>query len=309
MELRDEVVAFIARWHEKTKIPKRFFIKHSGLSYSKYHQWVDRKGIENQHNAPIPKSHWILNWERAAILDYYCLHPQEGYRRLTYMMIDQNIVAVSPSSVYRVLKDSGVLGRRKNTPTLKGTGFEQPLEAHEHWHIDVSYLNISGTFYYMASILDGYSRFIIHFEIREAMKEKDIEIILQRAKEKYPYARPRIISDNGPQFIAKDFKEYIRLTGMTHVRTSPFYPQSNGKIERYHQSIKKECIRPKAPTNLGEARASVTKYIEHYNNERLHSAIGYIAPIDKLKGKEQTIFKDRKEKLRMATLARVQKAA
>jgi transposase InsO family protein len=76
---------------------------------------------------------------------------------------------------------------------------------------------------------DGFSRYIVNWDIRESMTEADIEIILQGAKEKYPEARPRIISDNGPQFIAKDFKEFIRISGMTHVRTSPFYPQSNGK--------------------------------------------------------------------------------
>ena len=75
------------------------------------------------------------------------------------------------------------------------------------------------------------------------MTETDIEIVLERAKEKYPEARPRIISDNGPQFIANDFKEFIRISGMTHVRTSPYYPQSNGKIERWHKLLKCECIR------------------------------------------------------------------
>jgi putative transposase len=85
------------------------------------------------------------------------------------------------------------------------------------------------------------------------MTEADIEIILERAKERYPGVRPRVISDNGPQFIAKDFKEFIRLSGMTHVRTSPYYPQSNGKIERWHKSLKGECIRPGTPLSLGDA--------------------------------------------------------
>ena len=120
-------------------------------------------------------------------------------------------------------------------------------------------------------------------------------------------ARPRIISDNGPQFIAKDFKEFIRLSGMTHVRTSPFYPQSNGKIERWHQSLKKECIRPKTPTSLEEARNVVQEFVRHYNKNRLHSAIGYIAPHDKLDGKEIAIFQQRKEKVKIAKNKRAQK--
>jgi transposase InsO family protein len=107
---------------------------------------------------------------------------------------------------------------------------------------------------------------------------------LQRAKEKYLEAKPRIISDNGPQFIARDFKEFIRISGMTHVRTSPYYPQSNGKIERWHKSLKGECIRPGTPLSLEDARRLVEGYVEHYNNVRLNSAIGYITPKDMLAG-------------------------
>ena len=85
------------------------------------------------------------------------------------------------------------------------------------------------------------------------MTEADIEIILERAKERYPGVKPRVISDNGPQFIAKDFKEFIRISGMTHIRTSPYYPQSNGEIERWHKSLKGECIRPGTPLSLEDA--------------------------------------------------------
>lgn len=92
--------------------------------------------------------------------------------------------------------------------------------------------------------------------------------------------KPRIISDNGPQFICRDFKEYIRLCGMTHVKTSPYYPQSNGKVERFFQSLKQECIRPRTPLSLGDARRIVAEFVDTYNNHRLHSAIGYITPRD-----------------------------
>jgi transposase InsO family protein len=136
------------------------------------------------------------------------------------------------------------------------------------------------------------------------MKEKDVEIIIQRAREKYPHASPRIISDNGPQFIAKDFKQFIRLCGMTHVRTSPFYPQSNGKLERWHQSLKKECIRPKTPLSLEDARSLVAEFVAHYNEVRLHSAIGYITPRDKLEGRAEQIFAERDRKLHEARESR-----
>ena len=163
--------------------------------------------------------------------------------------------------------------------------------------LDISYINLSGTFYYLCSILDGFSRFLVHWDLRESMRETDVEVILQRAKEKYLEAKPRIISDNGPQFIARDFKEFIRISGMTHVRTSPYYPQSNGKIERWHKSLKGECIRPGTPLSLEDARRLVEGYVEHYNNVRLNSAIGYITPKDMLAGHQQEIQAERDRKL------------
>jgi hypothetical protein len=108
---------------------------------------------------------------------------------------------------------------------------------------------------------------------------------------------PRLISDNGPQFIAKDFKEFIRIMGMTHVRTSPYYPQSNGKLERFHKTIKGECIRVKVPLSLDDARRLVADYVEHYNHVRLHSAIGYVTPNDKLLGNDAVIHAERDRKL------------
>jgi transposase-like protein len=213
------------------------------------------------------------------------------------MMLDADVVAVSPSSVYRVLRDSGLLNAHNSKPSLKGKGFQQPLRVHEHWHVDVSYINVAGTFFYLCSLLDGCSRYLVHWEIRASMTEPEIETIIQRARERYPDARPRIISDNGPQFIAKDFKEFIRICGMTHVRTSPYYPQSNGKIERWHKTLKGECIRVKTPLSLEDARRIVADFVAHYNEVRLHSAIGYVAPAAKLAGRERAIFDERDRKL------------
>jgi len=149
-------------------------------------------------------------------------------------------------------------------------------------------------------VLDGYSRYIAHWEIREKMEETDVETILQRARERFPGETPRIISDNGPQFIAKDFKQFIRICGMTHVRTSPYYPQSNGKIERWHKSLKSECIRPQVPLSLNDARRLVERFVVHYNTVRLHSAIGYVTPADKLLGLEDVIHVQRDHKLEEA---------
>jgi transposase InsO family protein len=254
----------------------------------------------------VPRDHWLTDDEKERICVFARQNPLEGYRSLTFMMLDADVVACSPASVYRVLKGAGLLAGSSPNITKKGTGFVQPLLAHEHWHIDVSYLNIAGTFYFLCSILDGFSRFIVHFEIREKMEEIDVETIVQRARETYPHATPRIITDNGPQFIAKNFKEFIRIAGMTHVKTSPYYPQSNGKIERWHKTLKGDCIRVKVPLSLDEARTTVSEYVAHYNTIRLHSAIGYVTPNDKLEGRDKEIFDVRDRKLAEARERRTQ---
>ena len=284
-------------WNGRTEIPARQFVGWLAITSSKFHDWKDRYGKRNEHNGWVPRDWWLEDWEKQAIIRFSFEYPLEGYRRLAFMMLDRDVVAVSPSSVYRVLRAAGRIGRSTNKPSKKGTGFHQPKKPHEHWHIDISYINIHGTFYYLTTILDGYSRYIVHWEIRRSMTEQDELVVLQRAKEKFPNETPRIISDNGSQFLAKDFKEFIRICGMTHVRTSPYYPQSNGKLERFHGSIKGECIRPGTPISLEDAVRIVTTYVEHYNRVRLHSAIGYIAPADKLAGRETEIFAARDRKL------------
>ena len=129
---RDEVVDFVEHWSEKTGIAVSRMIPWLLITQSKYYDWKSRYGQANHHNGSLPKSHWLLDEERQAILDYYDENLEEGYRRLCYMMIDDDVVAVSPTTVYRVLLAAGRLKKRPPGPSLKGTGFQQPTRAHEH---------------------------------------------------------------------------------------------------------------------------------------------------------------------------------
>jgi putative transposase len=298
------VVDFVRQWAEKTEIATIAIVGMLGIGAAKFYSWRQRYGKVNEHNARVPRDHWLQESEKQAIVQFHHAHPGEGYRRLTYMMIDANVVFASPSTVWRVLGGAGLLQRFPRHPSKKGTGFVQPLAAHEHWHVDISYINIQGTFYYLCAVIDGASRFIVAWHLRASMTEVEVEIVIQQGRDAFPGVRPRIISDNGPQFIAKDFKEFIRSTGMTHVRTSPYYPQSNGKIERWNKSYKEECVRPGTPLSHEDGLRITARYIEHYNNVRLHSSLGYVTPKAWLEGRQQAILDERDRKLEEARLAR-----
>lgn len=290
-------MTYVERWTSRAATSRRRLLGWLELAPSKYYQWLDRHAQPPPAPRAAPRDGWLSAAERQAILDFHERHPLDGYRRLAYRLLDAGLVAASPSTVYRALKAAGRLDRRWQRPTRKGTGFEQPQAPHEHWHLDISYVNVAGTFYYLASILDGYSRFLVQHELRPRMTESEVELLVQRALEAQPGAKPRIITDNGPQFVARDFKEFVRLLGMTHVRTSPYYPQSNGKLERWHGSLKRERLRPAAPETLEEARRLVAGYVQHYNHERLHGALGYVTPADQLAGRAAQIFTERQRRL------------
>ena len=287
-------------WSEKTEITQDTFIRWLDIPRGKFFAWRDRYGKANEHNGKVPRDNWLLPTERQSILDFHAKNPLEGYRRLAFMMLDADIVAVAPSTVYRVLSEAGRLDKWVRQKSLRGSGFEQPSGPHEHWHTDIAYLNLGGTFYYLCAVLDGFSRVIVHWEIRESMKEPDVELVFQRALEAYPDAKGRVISDNGPQFIAKDFKNFVRLAGLTHVRISPYYPQSNGKLERWNATMKTEAIRMFQPQTVEDARQVVKTFVEHYNAKRLHSGIGYVAPFDMLNGRAEAIWAERDRKLEEA---------
>jgi len=190
-------------------------------------------------------------------------------------------------------------------PSLqKGSGFIQPAAVHDHWHMDIAYVNVMGSFMFLISVLDGYSRMILHHELRTTMTGYDVQITLQRALEKYPDVHPNLISDNGKQFVAKDFREYLRDCGLKQVHTSVYYPQSNGKIERFHGTIKSEAIRKQSYLSINDARRQIDRYVHYYNEERLHSALYYLTPKEVFDGKTKQRLKERQNKLDKAAQMR-----
>ncbi len=297
---RDEVVDYVHRFFTETGVSRNKIVCWLGIPRSKYYEWCKRYGTLNQHNGKKPRHFWLEEWEREAIREYFKLHPFVGYRRLSYMMIDADVVAASPSTVYRVLDEAGLLERTTWAKSKKGTGFDQPKGPHCDWHTDITHVWAGGVCYNLTCVLDGYSRYILGWTLTETMTSEQMELFIQRVREQYPETHAKLISDNGPQFIAKEFANFIKGTGMRHWRTSAYYPQSNGKQERVHGTIKTECLRRKCPQTMEEAEAVLTTYIREYNGERLHSAIGYVTPKDMLEGRQAAIHAERDRKLEAA---------
>jgi len=280
-------------------------IKLLGISRSKYYEWTRNLDKPNNHNGKIPKQHWITPDEESAIVKFAREHIgchryylTDGYRRIAFMGMDAGKFLCSAGSVYRVLLKSGLLNKWKIAgKSNKGTGFIQPTKPHQHWHTDIKYVIIGGIFYYLISVIDGYSRYIVYHELRASMAEYDVTLIIQNAVDKFPLAKPRLISDNGSQYKAIEFGKYLKFVGLQHVRTSPAYPQANGKIERFHRSFQQECVNTTSMITAEDARKQIADYIEHYNNKRLHSALNYLTPLDVFTGKAEEKLKVRREKI------------
>ncbi|PIU58308.1 MAG: integrase, partial [Deltaproteobacteria bacterium CG07_land_8_20_14_0_80_38_7] len=149
-------------------------------------------------------------------------------------------------------------------------------------------------------VFAGFFRYNLHHELCTQMEEYHVELTIQRALEKFPGYNPRIISDNGSQFMSGDFKNFLREVGLTHVRTSRNYPQSNGKIERFHRTLKDECLSKQSLIDLDDAKQQIVRYIDKYNTKRLHSALNYLTPEDYLLGRVESRLNERNLKLNQA---------
>lgn len=284
-----------------------YFLELFGIHRSTYYGWFDDSG---QLLAPVVRKsanpRKALDLEVAAIVDYRKRHMDVGYRKLTWMMVDENICFLSESSVYQILSEHDLLSPWLNNQ-LDPAGKEyknKPKYPHHHWHTDIAYIKISNVFYFLIMVLDGYSRFLLDWELMPDMLGSSVEMFVQKAKEKYPFAKPMLIHDNGGQFISKDFKELVSRIDITSVHTRRNHPQTNGKIERMNGTVKNEALRPNSPSSYQEACEILNQYSYTYNYQRLHAGISYLRPADMLFGRGKQILNERDVKIQNARTVR-----
>jgi transposase InsO family protein len=236
----------------------------------------------------------ILAEEKAAVIQYALAHPKDGYRRLTWQMVDADVAYLSPSSVYRILTEADLLYRWKRSQS-SGTKPAKPTRPHERWHTDLMYLRIEDTWYFLVTVLDAYSRYVVHWELVTTMRAADVGLVIQRALEETG-ATPDVVTDNGSQFTAKEFKDLIRRFVFKHVRIRWYHPESNGLVERFHRSTR-EALGEEALRNLGQARELIGEWVREYNETRLHAGLGYLTPAEYYRGDPAARLGERQAKL------------
>ena len=271
------------------------------MSKARYHNWQVRcnQGRLKDKVGKALHPDRILPWEIEACIKYALNHPREGYRRLAWMMVDKDIAYFSPSTVYRVLDQQGLLYRWKRGKCEALTRPPKPKRPNEQWHTDIMYLWVMGRWYFLVSVLDGYSRYIVHWELLTSMRAEEVVDVVHRALEETG-ERPRIVHDNGSQFKSKEYRGLIKRFELEDIKVRIAHPESNGVIERFHRTVREEGVGEEELRDLYQAREIITHWVKHYNEERLHGAINYLRPVDYYYGKPEILLAVRQEKLAVA---------
>lgn len=301
------VIGEIRAMHARTGIAVSRLLSFLSLPRSTWAEWRVRSGVETRRCREVPGPCRITPEERRTVLDFCRKNAdgQRGYRYLANLMSDVNVAHVRPSSVYNIMRRGELFARwSSSSPKQAGKGFEQPSRPNEQWHTDFSYVRVRRSFHYFACILDGYSRRILVWDLFPTMEGVNAEILVVRAKELHPDAHARIIHDNGKQFTSREFLRLIAELELRETPTSPFHPQSNGKVERMHRTLKTEEVRRNAYLDAEDAKRKMGEWVGFYNSERLHSALKYLTPDDVFFGRAQERLAERKKKMYKADMAR-----
>jgi transposase InsO family protein len=294
-----ELLDLVRETQRRTGWTIRRILKTIGLTRARYRDWLTRAARDALVDRPPIASlrDGILPEEKAAVIDYALAHPKDGYRRLAWQMVDADVAYLSPSSVYRVLKEADLLYRWKRS-TRSGTAPAKPTRPHERWHTDLMYLRIEDSWYFLVTVLDAYSRYVVHWELLTTMRAADVQLVIQRALEETG-ATPDVVTDNGSQFTAKEFKDLIRRFVFRHIRIRWYHPESNGLVERFHRSTR-AALGEADLRNLSQARELIGEWVREYNETRLHAGLGYLTPAEYYRGDPAERIAEREAKLAAA---------
>ncbi len=310
----------VIRIVEGSALPVKLTLAELNISKSTFYNWYRRyheggyDGLADKR--PNPNRVWnkIPEFVKEQVKDIALKVPDKSPRELAWHITDTHEYFISESSVYRILKVYDLITSPAYIVIAASDTFKHPtVRVNELWQTDFSYFKIiHWGWYYLSTVMDDYSRFILSWKLFSTMSANDIEETLDMAVEETNVAKvhvrhkPRLLSDNGPCYLAQELKQYLKKQGITHTRGAPYHPQTQGKIERYHRSIKNVANLQNyySPEQLEE---EIAAFVEYYNNHRYHESLNNLAPADVYYGRDEKILSMRDEiKQKTMKLRRVQ---
>jgi putative transposase len=290
--------AIILAKAESQSRAKRRTLMALGVAKSSYYRWHQGSGASTKRRRSWNR---IMPQEEAKILELARIHLELSSRQLSAWITDKEGFAVSESTVFRILKREGMVKRQEIQPMAAKEYHIKTKRPHQLWATDASYFRVVGWgYYYLVTVMDDYSRFILARKLQKDMSANSLIDVVQEAVDitgmtNVPLKdRTRLLSDNGAGYVSRIFRDYLRLVGINHVLSAPFHPQTNGKVERYQQSVKREVnqLPYDFPSQLEKA---IADFVDYYNYRRYHKALGNVTPADVLYGRRDDILRHRKE--------------
>jgi len=294
----------IIRMVEGSELGVKRTLKELGVNRSTFYGWYCKyreKGYDGlSPTLPTRRGYWnrIPEEEREDVVNTALEMPELSPRELAWHITDHQGWFISESSVYRILKSRGLITSPTHIVLKAADEFKDKTSGiNQMWQTDFTYMKIIGWgWYYLATILDDYSRYIVTWELCTSMRSEDVERIIDKALDITGLSinnRPRLLSDNGSCYISNDLKAFMDDRGMTHVRGKPLHPQTQGKIERYHRSMK-NIIKLENYYLPEELNRQLELFVEYYNNERYHESLNNLTPADIYFGRDKEIIANRK---------------
>jgi len=287
-----------------------------GIPRRTYYRWLKEeawaKALPAEPVKPV-QPYEALAEEKQAVLAYARKHPELRHRELAWRMVDEDVACLSPSTVYRILKEANLVCPWRRRTKRRRTEEEKATRPNQRWVTDLMQLQVGDGVYYFVSFMDEYSRYIVHHEVLTGMDGISVSLAAQtaietlpRGEDGQPLAKPEMQSDNGSSFIAREFLLVLKEHGLGHHRIHPHCPEENGVIERSFRTLR-EALEGQELTNLLEAERILARLVRWYNTERLHSALGYLPPEVVYRGDPEARKEERRRKLAQARHRRKEK--